>query len=148
MEQNTVTIVINGFYISTTVLLENQFLIFSSHQWSEPSPLIPMWPPRSNKFFRKFSEIFRKDPSGSIFFFDILSKTDRGPKPRVSKKLIKIFFEPKGHFRTFFRKKNLSTIMNGQFHVDPENLSPWPKGLRLNGVKRSFGARITLVMSC
>ena len=36
------------------------------------------------------------------------------------------YIEPKGHFRTFFRKKFLS-IMNGQFHVDPEILSPWVK---------------------
>ena len=36
----------------------------------------------------------------------------------------KNFFEPKGHFQTFFRKKFLFTIMSGQFHVDPEIMSP------------------------
>ena len=31
------------------------------------------------------------------------------------------------HFRTFFRKKFLSTMFSGKFHVDPEILSPQVK---------------------
>ena len=36
-------------------------------------------------------------------------------------------YDLKGHFRTFYRKKFLSTIINGQFHVGPEILSRWVK---------------------
>ena len=39
----------------------------------------------------------------------------------------KIFFEPEGHFRTFFRKNFLSTMTSGKFYVDPEILSPQVK---------------------
>ena len=59
-------------------------------------------------------------------FLGILSVIG-GPKGTVSKNLKKIF-EPEGHFRTFFRKKFLSTITSGKFYVDPENLNPlWSK---------------------
>ena len=40
---------------------------------------------------------------------------------------ITYFFQPKGHSRTFFRKnvhEFLSAIISGQFHGDPENLTP------------------------
>ena len=57
------------------------------------------------------------------FFLGILSVIG-GPKGTVSKKLKKNFFEPEGHFRTFFRKIFLSTMTIGKFYVDPEILSP------------------------
>ena len=59
-------------------------------------------------------------------FLGILSVIG-GPKGTVSKKLKKKFFEPEGHFRTFFRKIFLSTITSGKFYVDPENLNAWVK---------------------
>ena len=42
-----------------------------------------------------------------------------------STKVISKFFRVERSLSDHFRKIFLSTIMNGQFHVDPENLSPW-----------------------
>ena len=49
-------------------------------------------------------------------------------------------FRAKRSLPHIFRKTFLSTIISGQFHVDPEI---W--ALRSNGVKTSFGPRRTLV---
>ena len=58
-----------------------------------------------------------------IFFLDFFGrlwrKTDGFKKPRKN-----FFFEPKGHFRSFFRKFFVSMITSGKFCIDPENLSP------------------------
>ena len=60
---------------------------------------------------------------GKNFFLDFFGrpwyKTDGFKKTQK-----KIFFEPKGHFRSFFRKNFQSTITSGRFQVDPENSSP------------------------
>ena len=47
-----------------------------------------------------------------------------GHQNELSQSTLDFFPEPKGHFRIFFRENFLSTIMSGQFLVDPENLSP------------------------
>ena len=69
---------------------------------------------------RLIEKIWRPD-----IYFDYEKRSTRKiGSANVSRKNKKKF-EPKGHFRTFFRKNFLFAIISGQFHVDPENLSPW-----------------------
>ena len=61
--------------------------------------------------------------SRSMKFFFIFCRPSEVQNRRFQKQLEKKFSEPKGHFRTFFRKKFGSTMLSGEFHGDPKILS-------------------------
>ena len=67
---------------------------------------------------------FRKDPFGSKKNFWYFFRAPVIRKEMFQKNYSKFFFEPKGHFRTFFRKIFLSTMTSGKFYVDPKIFSP------------------------
>ena len=75
-------------------------------------------------------------------FFSCISSDIRGPKPTVSKKLWKKNFSSrKVTFGHFFEK-----ILGPRSWVENSTLTLKFSALRSKGVKRSFAARITLVM--
>ena len=55
-----------------------------------------------------------------FYIFSVIS----GLKQTVSKKLVKNFFRADWSFSVIFSNFFLSTVISGQFYVDPENLSP------------------------